>query len=65
MDEAGAPRRNHWINHIARHAHEKPGAVYLRFEGVSTTWAQLYSRIGVVAAALHARGVGAGDRVAI
>jgi hypothetical protein len=34
MNEADARRRNHWVNHIARHAHEKPSAVYLRFEGV-------------------------------
>ena len=24
MDDAAARRRNHWVNHIARHAHEKP-----------------------------------------
>ena len=65
MDEAAAPRRNHWVNHIARHAHEKPGATYLRFEGVSITWAQLHERIAQVAAALRQRGVKAGDRVAI
>jgi len=27
MDDTGARRRNHWVSHIARHAHEKPGAV--------------------------------------
>jgi len=65
MDEGAAPRRNHWVNHIARHAHEKPGATYLRFEGVSITWAQLHERMAVVAAALRRRGVKAGDRVAV
>jgi fatty-acyl-CoA synthase len=65
MDETGARRRNHWVNHIARHAHAKPGAIYLRFEGMSVTWAQLHERIGVVATALRRRGVKAGDRAAI
>ena len=65
MDEGAAPRRNHWVNHIARHAHEKPGATYLRFGGASITWAQLHERIALVAAALRQRGVRAGDRVAI
>jgi fatty-acyl-CoA synthase len=65
MDETGARRRNHWVTHIARHAHAKPGAVYLRFGGASITWAQIRERIGAVAAALRERGVRAGDRVAI
>ena len=34
-EDAPARRRNHWVNQITRHAHEKPGAVYLRFEGRS------------------------------
>ncbi len=62
---ASARRRNHWINHIARHAHQKPDAVWLRFEGHSTTWGQLYARIGELAAGLARVGVGPGDRVAI
>ena len=33
MDDTGARRRNHWVSHIARHAHAKPGETYLRFEG--------------------------------
>jgi len=65
MDETGARRRNHWVNHIARRAHAKPGAIYLRFEGMSVTLAQLHERIGVVATALRRRGVKAGDLVAI
>src|SRR6202161_2697253 len=62
---AAARRRNHWVNHIARHAHTKPDAVYLRFEGRSITWAQLEQRVAAVAAAMARRGVRAGDRVAI
>src|SRR6478672_10784784 len=65
MDDTGARLRNHWVSHIARHAHAKPHEVYLRFEGTSVTWAQIHERIGAVAAALRERGVGAGDRVAI
>ena len=65
MDHADARRRNHWVSHIARHAQAKPGAVYLRFEDSSTTWAQLQERVSAVAAGLRERGVRAGDRVAI
>ena len=65
MNEAGARRRNHWVNHIARHAHAKPGAAYLRFEGRTVTWAQIHERVAVIAAALRERGIRAGDRVAI
>jgi len=43
MNDTDARRRNHWVSHIARHAHEKPGAVYLRFEGGSVTWASTLS----------------------
>ena len=65
MDDTGARLRNHWVSHIARHAHAKPHEVYLRFEGASVTWAQIHERIGAVAAALGERGIRAGDRVAI
>src|SRR5437764_15472020 len=65
MDDTGARLRNHWVSHIARHAHAKPGGIYLRFAGTSITWAQLHERIGTVAAALSERGIRAGDRVAI
>ena len=63
--DAAARRRNHWVNQIARHAHAKPDAVYLRFEGRSTTWSQLEQRVTAAAAAMARRGVSAGDRVAI
>jgi hypothetical protein len=46
MDHTDARRRNHWVSHIARHPHAKPGAVYLRFEGASVTWAQIHERVG-------------------
>src|SRR5689334_2879783 len=65
MDDTGARLRNHWVSHIARHAHAKPHEVYLRFEGTSVTWAQIHERIGAVAATLAERGIRAGDRVAI
>src|SRR6478609_7608583 len=65
MNDTDARRRNHWVSHIARHAHEKPGGVYLRFEGGSVTWAQIHERVSRLAAALRERRAGAGDRVAI
>ena len=65
MNDTDARRRNHWVSHIARHAQEKPGGVYLRFEGGSVTWAQIHERVGGLAAALRERGVRGGDRVAI
>jgi len=45
MNDADVWRRNHWISHIARHAQQKPGAVYLCFQGVSVTWSQLHDRV--------------------
>src|SRR5436189_3248648 len=65
MNDTDARRRNHWVSHIARHAHEKPGSVYLRFEGRTITWAQIHERVSGLAAALRELGVRAGDRVAI
>src|ERR1700730_9886745 len=65
MNDTDARRRNNWVSHIARHAHEKPGSVSLRFEGRTITWAQIHERVSGVAAALRERGVRAGDRVAI
>ena len=51
-EDAAARRRNHWVHHIARHAHQKPDAAYLRFEGRSTTWSQREQRVTAVAAPL-------------
>jgi fatty-acyl-CoA synthase len=65
MNGADLQRRNHWVNHIVRHAHEKPDALFLRFEGKSITWSQLHERVRAVAAAMARRGVGPGQRVAI
>src|SRR5579862_5100785 len=65
MNDAAVRRRNHWVNHIVRHAHEKPDAVYLRFQGGSVTWSQLRDRVNAVAAAMASRGVTAGQRVAV
>ncbi|GAA0944133.1 long-chain-fatty-acid--CoA ligase [Actinocorallia libanotica] len=55
----------HWSDHVARHAYTRPEAVALRFEGASTTWAELDRRIRALAGGLHARGVRRGDRVAV
>jgi len=63
MTELQAARRCHWVNHLARHAHEQPDAVAFRFGGHSVTWRELEVRVGLLADAFARRGVGHGDRV--
>ena len=58
-------RRQNWITQLERHALMQPHATALRFMGQTTTWAQLQSRVSALAAALHRRGIGVGDRVMI
>ena len=58
-------RRQNWITHLARHALMQPNATALRFTGRTITWAELENRVCRLAAALHRRGVAAGDRVII
>ena len=58
-------RRQNWITQLSRHSLMQPGATALRFEGATTTWAELRRRVAALAAALHRRGVAAGDRVMI
>jgi len=58
-------RRQNWITQLSRHALMQPGCAALRFEGRTTTWADLHRRVAALAAALHRRGVAAGDRVMI
>jgi fatty-acyl-CoA synthase len=58
-------RRQNWITHLARHALMQPNATALRFIGRTITWAELDHRVSRLAAALHRRGVAAGDRVMI
>ena len=58
-------RRQNWITQLARHALMQPEATALRFAGRTITWAGLQARVGALAAALHRRGVGFGDRVMI
>ena len=60
-----ASRRSHWVNHLERHAHGRPEGVAFRFRGETTTWRELHDRVERLAAALAARGVAAGDRVAM
>jgi fatty-acyl-CoA synthase len=55
----------HWVDHVARHAFSNGDGVAIRFEGASITWRQLHERIRRLGAALHARGISQGDRVAI
>ncbi|MDA0169497.1 long-chain-fatty-acid--CoA ligase [Solirubrobacter taibaiensis] len=65
MPQPHASRRSHWVNHLERHAHGRPDDVALRFRGETTTWSELQNRVEQLAAALAARGVAAGDRVAM
>ena len=58
-------RRQNWITQLGRHALMKPAATALRFNGRSLTWTGLEQRVAALAAALHRRGVGFGDRVMI
>lgn len=58
-------RRQNWVTQLARHALMQPNATALRFNGHTTTWAELNHRVCGLAGALHRRGVGSGDRVMI
>ncbi|ONH35609.1 hypothetical protein BL254_09880 [Protofrankia sp. BMG5.30] len=58
-------RRPHWNNHLERHADAIPEKAALRFDGTTTTWAQLRERVHALADAFARRGIGFGDRVAI
>ncbi len=57
--------RNHWMAHAAAHAQMRPDKPALRYRGESTTWRQLSTRSLRLAAGLRARGVEAGDRLAL
>ncbi len=58
-------RRNHWVNHVRRHAAMRPNDVAFRFQGQSTTWAEFHARVERLANALAGRGIQAGARVAV
>ncbi|WP_181311166.1 long-chain-fatty-acid--CoA ligase [Nocardioides campestrisoli] len=57
--------RHHWMAQAATHAAMRPDKPALRYRGETTTWAQLSERSLRGAAALAARGVAEGDRVAL
>lgn len=65
LDETRRARRNNWNNQVRRHALMQPDAVALRFQGASTSWSELSSRVDRFAGLLSRRGVGFGDRVLI
>jgi fatty-acyl-CoA synthase/long-chain acyl-CoA synthetase len=50
---------------LARHARTAPEVAALRFDGVGRSYRELDERVGRLAGALRARGVRAGDRVAV
>ncbi|TDC68521.1 long-chain-fatty-acid--CoA ligase [Actinomadura sp. GC306] len=57
-------RGQHWIAHLARHAHARPDVTALRCGDVSRTWRELAGRVPRSGRALARLGVGPGDRVA-
>ncbi|WP_430644989.1 long-chain-fatty-acid--CoA ligase [Agromyces sp. GXS1127] len=56
-------RRNHWMNQVAIHASNQPGALAFRYLDRDWTWSQVHDRVTHLAAALRRRGVEEGDRV--
>jgi fatty-acyl-CoA synthase len=64
-DELRLARKQHWVNHVARHAFERGGLTAIVFGDRRITWAELQQRVVAVSAALAERGVGRGDRVAL
>ena len=58
-------RRQNWVTQLARHALMQPDGKALRYQGRTTTWAELDRRVTGLADALGRRGVRAGDRVMI
>ncbi|SDI91447.1 fatty-acyl-CoA synthase [Frankineae bacterium MT45] len=58
-------RRNNWPNQIARHSHQNPDGVALRFLGADITWLRLHERVELAADVLARNGVGPGSRVGI
>jgi fatty-acyl-CoA synthase len=57
-------RGQHWIAHLARHAHARPEVTALRCGEISYTWHRLAERVLRFGRALARLGVGPGDRVA-
>ncbi|TDC86650.1 AMP-binding protein [Actinomadura sp. 7K507] len=57
-------RGQHWVAHLARHAHVRPEVTALRCGAVSHTWRRLADRVLRFSRSLARLGVGEGDRVA-
>ncbi|MYT75445.1 MULTISPECIES: long-chain-fatty-acid--CoA ligase [unclassified Streptomyces] len=57
--------RHHWMSQAATHAMMRPDKPALRFQGRTTTWAELSGRSLRLAAALADRGIAEGDRVVL
>ena len=65
LEQPYLSRRQNWITQLSRHSLMQPQATALRFQGTTTTWAELHRRVGWLAGALHRRGIASGDRVMI
>ncbi|WP_040586176.1 fatty-acid--CoA ligase FadD5 [Segniliparus rugosus] len=57
--------RNTWAASVVRHAQMRPDLPAIRFQGRTTTWAELEDRTSRLAGFLRERGVGFGDRVLV
>src|SRR5690606_14026090 len=57
-------RGGHWVAHLARHAHARPGTIAVRCGETARTWHRLAERVLEFSRALAHLGIGAGDRVA-
>jgi long-chain acyl-CoA synthetase len=53
------------LDAVRRHAHERPNAVALRFEGATTAYGPLVRQAEAFASALRRRGVARGERLAL
>ncbi|TWP36638.1 long-chain-fatty-acid--CoA ligase [Leekyejoonella antrihumi] len=62
-DSTRALRRLHWPNLLDRHAFQDSAGAALRWLGSTITWREFADAASRFAAALHASGVGRGDRV--
>jgi fatty-acyl-CoA synthase len=68
LDKDAQPLRschNTWIAGVARHAHMRPGSTALRFQGKTTTWAELDDVTSRLANFLQEQGISPGDRVMV
>ncbi|OPX16586.1 long-chain-fatty-acid--CoA ligase [Gordonia sp. i37] len=65
MSGLAASRSDTWSTQIARHAHNRPDHVAIRFRGTTLTWRELDEHVQNLAGWLVRRQIGKGDRVGL